>query len=288
MYAVTGANGQLGRLVIDALIRSVPADQVVALVRNLSNASDFLEKGVQVRVADYDRPETLEKALVGVEKLLLISATDVGRRAAQHQAVIDAAVKAGVQLIAYTSILKGDKSPLLLAEEHKATEAALAETALPVILLRNGWYTENYLRGLSGALEHGAIVGAAKDGRISLATRTDFADAAVAALLAEGLESRTYELAGDEAYTMAELAAEVARQSGKAIAYKNVSESEYAALMKSFGLPDQLSEILADAEAQAANGSLFDDGKDLSRLIGRPTTKLDAAVAAALKSIETK
>lgn len=213
MLAITGATGQLGRLVVAALLKTVPAGEIAALVRDVGKASDLAVKGVVVREADYDRPETLGPALAGVDKLLLISGNEVGRRVPQHKAVIDAARTAGVKLIAYTSVLHADTSPLGLAEEHRQTEALLRASGVPWVLLRNSWYTENYTASTPAALEHGAVLGSAGDARIASATRVDFAHAAAAVLLAqENQAGRIYELAGDEAYTLAEFAAELSRR----------------------------------------------------------------------------
>lgn len=277
--AITGATGQLGRRVVGKLKAAVPAGDVVALARAPAKAADL---GVAAREADYARPETLAPALAGIATLLLISSSEVGQRSAQHRNVIAAAREAGVGRIVYTSLLHADTSPLSLAAEHLDTEAALAESGLAVTILRNGWYTENYLGSVQGALASGAIIGSAGDGRISSATRDDFADAAVAVLTGAGHEGRRYELAGDESWTLADLAAELSRQSGKAIAYTNLPEAEYAAALVGFGLPEALARAIAGWDACAAQGALFDDGRQLSALIGRPTTPLGRAVAAAL------
>ena len=282
MYAVTGATGQLGRLVIQSLLKTAAPDQVLAAVRDPAKAADLAGQGVQVREADYDRPETLLSAFRGVDRLLLISSSEVGGRTPQHRAVIDAAKTSGVKLIAYTSILHADRSPLRLAIEHKETEAALVASGLPVVLLRNGWYTENYLLALKPALEHGAMLGSAKEGRVSLAARADYAEAAAQVLIAESGASQTYELAGDQALTLSELSAEISRQAGREVSYNDLPESEYMAALVGNGLPRGYADLIADADAQAAEGALFDDGRDLSRLIGRPTTPGGATIADAL------
>lgn len=282
MYAITGATGQLGRLVVEALFQTVAPSQIIAAVRETGKAQDLAAKGVTVRQADYDRPETLAAAFHGVDRLLLISSSEIGRRGPQHQAVIDAAKAAGVRLIAYTSVLHTDRSQLGLAPEHRATEAALKASGLPTVLLRNGWYTENHLAGLAGVLQHDAVLGAAKDGRISSATRADYAAAAARVLISDGHEGETYELAGDTAWTLLDLAAEIGRQAGRPITYRDMPQADYAALLKQAGLPAPLAELLADSDAGAAKGELFDDGKSLSRLIGRPTTSLPVAVTTAL------
>lgn len=283
MIVVTGASGQLGRLVIDALLRTQPADSLVAAVRTPAKAADLAARGVQVREADYSRPETLGPAFAGADKLLLISSSEIGQRAKQHQAVIDAAKAAGVQLIAYTSLLHADVSPLGLAVEHRQTEAALAASGLPHVLLRNGWYSENYAMGLPGALARGTLYGAAGEGRIASASRQDYAEAAAAVLSAAAPQAgKVHELAGDASYTLAELAAESARQAGKPLAYQDLPEAAYRDALLQAGLPAPVAELLADSDAGAAKGGLFDDGHALSGLIGRATTPMAQTVAATL------
>ena len=278
--AVTAATGQLGRLVIAKLKAKTPAKEIVALARNPAKAADL---GVAVREADYSKPETLAKALAGVDTLLLISSSEIGQRAAQHRNVIEAAKKAGVKRIVYTSLLRADSTPLSLGAEHKATEADLRASGVPFTILRNGWYTENYTGSVGGALAGGAFIGASGEGKISAAARADYADAAVAALTSEGHAGRTYELAGDEAFTLKDLAAEISRQSGKTIPYKNLPESDYAAALSGHGLPPGIAKAIAGWGVDASKGALFDDSHALSKLIGRPTTPLSASVGDALK-----
>ncbi|MBT9552765.1 MAG: SDR family oxidoreductase [Hydrogenophaga sp.] len=282
MIAITGATGQLGRLVIQNLLKTVPAAQIVAAVRSPEKAADLAALGVQVRQADYAQPATLEAAFQGVDKLLLISSSEVGQRAPQHAAVIAAAQKAGVKLLAYTSILRADSSPLGLAAEHKETEAMLRASGLPHVLLRNGWYTENYTASVPAALQYGAVMGSAKDGRIASAARADYAAAAAAVLTKDGQAGQVYELAGDTAYTLSELAAEIALQSGKPVVYNDLPEAAYAAALVQVGLPEGFAALLADSDVGASKGGLFDDGRQLSQLIGRPTTPLAEVVKAAL------
>lgn len=283
--AITGATGQLGQLVVDALLRKVPAAQIVAAVRNPEKARGLEAKGIEVRLADYDRPETLVSAFQGIDKLLLISASEVGKRAPQHQAVIDAAKRAGVKLLAYTSLLHADRSPLGLAEEHRQTEAALKESGVPYVLLRNGWYVENYTGSVPVALQYNAFLGSAGEGRISWASRADFAEAAAAVLVADADQAgRVYELAGDQGHTLAELAAEIARQSGKPVVYNDMPEDAYKGVLLGAGLPEGLAGLLADSDIKASNGALYDDSRQLSALTGRPTISLQDAVALALKA----
>ena len=276
---VTGATGQLGRLVIESLKQKVAAETIVALVRTPAKASDL---GVEARAFDYTKPESLVASLKGVDKLLLISANELGQRLSQHKAVIEAAKQAGVKQIVYTSVLHADSSPLSLAVEHLGTEVALKESGLTYSILRNGWYTENYTGSAKGAIGAGAFIGNAGDGKIASAARVDYAEAAAVVLAGEGHENKTYELAGDEAYTLTELAAEISRQNAKNIPYNNLSEAEYAGILKSFGLPDGLAEMLADSDTGASKGGLFDDSGVLSTLIGRPTTPLAKVVAEAI------
>lgn len=279
--AIAGATGQLGRLVVASLKQKVPADRLVALARSPEKGADL---GVAVREADYERPETLGPALAGVDTLLLISSSEVGKRAAQHSGVIEAATRAGVKRIVYTSLLHADRSQIDLAVEHRTTEAELKASGLGYTILRNGWYTENYEGSIHGAVATGALIGSAGDGRISSATRADLAEAAAVVLTSEGHEGKSYELAGDEAYTLADLAAELSRQTGRAIPYRNLPEAEYAAALAGAGLPEPVAGMIAGWDVATAAGALFDDGRQLSALIGRPTTPLRTVVADALET----
>lgn len=282
MIAITGASGQLGRLVIDSLLTSVPAYELVALVRNPASVSDLKDKGINVRQADYTQPDTLITALQGVDKLLLISSSEVGQRLVQHQNVIEAAKETGVSLLAYTSILHADTSPLGLADEHRATEAALADSGIPHVVLRNGWYSENYIASVPAALELGALYGCAGAGKISSASRADYASAAAAVLTQEDQAGNIYELAGDCAYTLAELAAEISVQTGKDIGYVDLPETDFADALLKAGLPAPLASLLANSDTGASQGGLYDDSQTLSKLIGRPTTTIAESVKEAL------
>lgn len=277
--AVSGATGQVGRLVIGKLKQKVATDNIVGLVRNTEKARDL---GVAVRVADYTQPATLEAALAGIDTLLLISGNEIGQRATQHANVINAAKKAGVKRIVYTSLLRADRSPLNLAPEHVQTEADLKASGLQYTILRNGWYTENYTGSITPALANGAFYGSAGDGKIASAARADYAEAAVVALTNEAHSGITYELAGDNAYTLAELAAEISSQTGKDIPYVNIPEADYAAALKGAGLPEGFAAAIASWDVGASQGALFDDGRQLSKLIGRPTTSLADSVRQAL------
>ncbi|KTR88720.1 MULTISPECIES: SDR family oxidoreductase [Pantoea] len=282
MIAITGATGQLGRLVINALLKKVPASEIIAVVRSPEKAQDLQALGVALRTADYNQPQTLQGAFAGVQKVLLISSSEVGQREAQHRAVIDAAKAAGVSFIAYTSLLHADTSPLGLGVEHRATEALLQASGIPYALLRNGWYSENYAASIAPALAHHAFIGAAGNGRIASAAREDYAAAAAEVISRDDQAGKVYELAGDDSYTLAEFSAEIARQSGEQVEYVNLPPAEFSAALIGAGLPAPLAELLADSDAGAAQGALFDDSHTLSKLIGRPTTPFAAVIKATL------
>lgn len=275
--AITGATGQLGRLVIDKLKGKLPADQIVALARSPEKAADL---GVAARIFDYDGPETLSAALAGVDTLLLISSSEVGKREAQHTAVVEAAKQAGIGRIVYTSLLRADTSTLSLASEHLFTEKLILASGIPYTFLRNGWYVENYAASVQGALAHGALIGAAGQGRIAAAARADYADAAVAVLTGADHAGKIYELAGDTAFTLADLAAELSRQTGRDIPFQNLAPADYAAALTGAGVPAPFAEMLAGWDVEIAKGALFDDGHTLSQLIGRPTASLADGVKA--------
>ncbi|HEK2942601.1 TPA: SDR family oxidoreductase [Proteus mirabilis] len=282
MIAITGATGLLGQHVVESLLQTVPANQIVAFARDVKKGATLSQKGVLVRQADYNDKASLITALQGVDKLLLISSSDVGKRTVQHRNVIEAAKSADVQFIAYTSILHADRSPLSLHVEHVETEKMLADSGLSYTLLRNGWYTENYLASVPAALEHGIFLGAAGDGKIASATRADYALAAARVISEEGHIGKVYELAGDEAWTLEQLAKELTKQSGKQVIYNNLSQADFVAALKTAGLPDKLSNMLADSDIGASKGGLFDDSHTLSKLIGRPTTTLAESIKAIL------
>jgi len=284
MVLVTGATGKLGRLVVDSLLKKLPASQLAAAVRSPEKAADLAARGVAVRKADYTQPATLDAAFRGVERLVFISASEVGKRLEQHRAVVDAAKRAGVKLVVYTSILKADRARTGLAAEHRATEQLLAASGIPHVCLRNGWYIENYSENLAGPLHAGVLLGAAGNGKVSPAARRDYAEAAAAVVTGEGHAGKAYELAGDAAYTLAELAAVIARASGKPVVYQDLPEKEYSATLQKFGVPGPVADMLADADVGLGRGELEDAGGDLRRLIGRPTTPLQDVIAAAVRA----
>ena len=282
---ITGATGQLGRHVVEALLeRNVPAQDIVAAGRSVEKIADLAERGVQVRSMDYADAASVARALRGADKVLLISGNEVGQRVEQHRSVIEAAKAQGVELVAYTSIANADTTGMKLAAEHQATEAILQESGVPFVLLRNGWYLENYTNQLPGTLAQGAIAGSAGEGQVSAASRADYAHAAAAVLVAGGQAGRIYELGGDEPFTMAELAAEISAAAGRNISYQDLPAQEYAGLLAGVGVPEAFAEILADSDLGIARGDLLVSSGDLRKLIGRPATSLAEAVRSAAAS----
>lgn len=279
---VTGATGALGRLVVDALLAEVPAGEVVAVVRDKEKAAALAARGVELRIADYSAPETLAGAFRSGDRVLLISGSEVGRRVAQHAAVIDAAKAAGVAQLAYTGILGGPDADFALADEHKATEQLILDSGLPYTFLRNGWYTENYTANLAPVLEHRAVVANAGEGRIASASRADFAAAAAAVLTGDGHLNTAYELSGDTAWSLAEYAAVISGLTGETIAYNNVPAATHQEILVGAGLPEGFAAILVDVDEAIGRGRLAGTSGDLARLIGRPTTPLAETVRAAL------
>lgn len=282
LLMVTGASGQLGRLVVAHLKTLVPAARIIALVRKPELKAAYEAEGIAARLGDYDDPDSLSTAFDGIDRLLLISSSTVGERARQHGNAIAAAKAAGVGFIAYTSILNAAASPMALAQEHKATEAMLAEAGIPHALLRNGWYSENLLASLPTDLQLGQHFGCAGDGRFATATRQDFAEAAAVVLAGGDHAGKVYELAGDSDFTLSDFAAALSEQAGKPIAYTDMPEAAFAAALGQAGLPEALAAVLADSDAKAAEGALTSQSKDLSELIGHPTTPIADTIRAAL------
>lgn len=273
--AITGATGQLGQFAVAKLKEKTASENLVALVRTPKKATDL---GIEARAFDYSKPETLAESLKGIDELLLISGTEFGQREKQHRNVINAAKEAGVKRIVYTSLLHAATSEMALAPEHVATEKALSESGVTYTILRNGWYTENYAGSIPGSIQAGAFIGSAGEGKISSATREDFAEAAAVVLTTEGHENKIYELAGDESYTLTDLAAEISNQINKDIPYSNLPKSDFVTALLGIGLPEGFAQVLADSDEKASKGALFSDDKTLSTLIGRPTTPLAIVV----------
>lgn len=278
MIVITGASGQLGRLVIEDLQRRATGEKVIAAVRTPEKAQSLSSLGAEVRWADYEKPESLEAAFKGADKLLLISSSEVGKRAPQHLAVIDAAKKAGVKFIAYTSAPKASTSALKLAAEHKATEEAIIASGIPYAFLRNGWYIENYTGQIAGTVAQGTIFGCAGDGIVSGASRADLAAAAAAVLTTSGHEGKIYELGGAP-FTMTQLAAKFSTWSGKTINYVNLPQDQYRDALVKIGLPAPFADILADSDANIAKGALELPSEPLTKLLGRAPETVEQVLA---------
>lgn len=278
MYAVTGATGQLGRHAVAALLKRIGPDDIVALARDPAKATDFADRGVAVRPFDYDAPDQLAASLSGVTRLLFVSSDTPNRRVAQHKAVIDAAAKAAIGLIAYTGIIHADSNPISLAESHRETERLIAASGIPHALLRNSWYIENYLIGAEGAIEHGVLLGSTGDGLISAATRAEYAEAAAVVLTAAPGPDRVYELAGDQPFTLSDVAAALGDAAGCTVDYRNLPEPAYRDALIGAGVPAGFAAALAEYSAKAAGGILADGSRTLSGLIGRPTETMRAVI----------
>ena len=276
---ITGATGQLGQLVVQKLKDKNPDAKLVALVRNPDKAKPL---GIEAKAFDYEQPEALPKALEDIDRLVFISGSEIGKRETQHKNVINAAKQAQVKQIAYTSLLHADTSSMIIAPEHLATEKMLQDSGIPHTILRNGWYTENYTAGLKQAVEQGAIIGSAGDGKISSATREDYAEAIAETIINDDHTGKTYELAGDQTFTMQDLAAEVSKQTGKNIEFVNLPEAEYAQKLQEIRLPEGMAKAFASLDYSASKNDLHDESGELARLINRPTTSLSQAVKTGL------
>jgi NAD(P)H dehydrogenase (quinone) len=286
-YLITGATGHLGRLVVEQLLAAgVPAGDIIATGRATDKIKDLADRGVHVRTADFGDPAAVRAAVAGADRVLLVSAMEPGGRVEQHRTVIDAARDAGTGLVAYTSIVNAATTTIRLAADHQATEQLLRDSGVPYVLLRNGWYHENYTDRLPAFLAQGVIPGSAGDGRISAAARTDYATAAVRVLTTDGHAGQAYELGGDEPFTLAQLAAEISAQSGKEVRYVNLPEAEYAEALKAHGAPELMADMIAETDTAVTHGTLYTASGDLATLTGRPATTLSAAVGAALRALD--
>lgn len=280
---VTGATGHLGRLVVEALLdRKVPADQIVAAGRDTAKIADLADRGVQVRNIELNDPDTLRAAFAGARRILLVSGSEPGARLEQHRNAIEAAQRSGAELLAYTSIANADRATMQLAADHQATEKLLAAAEIPTTVLRNSWYLETYTDQVPVFLQHEAVVGSAGDGRVSAATRADYAAAAATVLTSDGHASKLYELGGDQAFTLTELAEQIAAAADQPVKYQDLPVEQYTQVLVDAGVPESLAAVYADSDRGLARGELLVTSGDLSRLIGRPTTSMPDAVRAAL------
>jgi NAD(P)H dehydrogenase (quinone) len=284
---ITGATGHLGRLVVEQLLAAgVPAGDITATGRATDTIKDLAERGVRVRAVDFGDRAAVRAAMDGADRVLLVSAMEPGGRVELHRNVIDAAREAGTGLLAYTSIVNAATTTIRLAADHQATEELVRSSGVPYVLLRNSWYHENYTSRLPGYLAQGVIPGSAGQGRISAAARADYAAAAVRVLTTDGHAGQAYELGGDDAFTLAELAAEIASQSGRAVRYADLPEAEYAQALVAHGAPELMADMVAETDAAAGHGALYTASGDLAALTGRPATTLSAAIGGALRALD--
>jgi NAD(P)H dehydrogenase (quinone) len=284
---ITGATGQLGRLVVKQLLADgVPPGDIIATGRATDKIKDLADRGVQVRAADFGDPAAVRAAVAGADRVLLVSGMEPGGRVAQHRNVIDAAREAGTGLVAYTSIVNAGTTTIGLATDHQATETLLRDSGVPYVLLRNGWYYENYTARLPEFLAQGTVSGSAGEGQISAAARADYAAAAARVLTTDGHAGQAYELGGDEPFTMAQLAAEISAQSGKEVRYVNLPEAGYARALTEQGVPELMAGMIAETDAAVADGALYTASGDLAALTGRPAATLSTAVGAALRALD--
>ncbi|NLP59251.1 SDR family oxidoreductase [Lutibacter sp. B1] len=276
---ITGASGKLGQLVVSKLKEHISAEDIIALVRTPEKVESL---GINARTFDYNQPNKLAAALKGIDKLLLISGNEIGKRFLQHSAVINAAKEVGIKHFVYTSLLKADSSTLVLAPEHLNTEKAIKASGLDFTILRNGWYNENYTERVKDTVAHGKLYGSSSDAKISSASREDFAEAAVVVLCEDKHRNKTYELSGDLAFTMEDYASEISKLTGKKIPYVNLPEKEFASVLEQAGLPEPVAAFFAGTHTATLHGDLYDDGNQLNQLIGRPTTTISKSISKAL------
>lgn len=285
MILVTGASGKLGKLAIASLIqRGIKPDEIIATVREPEKAYYLIEMGVNIRYADYDYPETFSNIMSEVDSVVLISSSQLGKRVKQHMTVIDAAKKASIKHIVYTSLLHADSSSLGIAKEHVETEQAIYGSGIPYTILRNGWYSENYTDQIKSSFSQGVIMGCAGSGRLSTASRADYAEAIATVLTSKHHEGKIYELAGDQSFTLSEYASNLSFLSGKQISYQNFSKEVYRDTLIHYGLPEDIAELLSDSEYGASKGELYESSQTLSKLIDRDTTPIQKSIKDALKA----
>ena len=270
---VTGANGHLGRLVIDTLLDK--GATVIAASRDPSKLADLTARGVETRHADFDDRASLEAAFAGVDRVLIISTDSLGsgQRLQQHLAAVAAAQAAGVGHIVYTSMPNPEGSAVTFAGDHLGTENAVKATGIPYTILRNAWYQENLFMSLPSALASGQWYSANGDGKIGHVARADCARAA-AAVLFDPPVNQTLTLTGPQTFTTAEVADLVSEVTGKPIQVIGVSDEQLAGGLKHAGLPDALIPMLVSFDTNTRQGG-FDIVTDaVEKLTGRAPVTL--------------
>jgi NAD(P)H dehydrogenase (quinone) len=275
---VTGATGKLGRKVVENLLQTVPASQLAVSVRNLDKAEDLRARGVDVRHGDFDVPETLDKAFAGIDRLLIISADgDNETRIRQHTNAVEAAARAKVGFIAYTSLGNAAESKLFLAPPHQAAEQAIVKTGIPYSFLRNNWYLENEIPSIQGVLAGAPWVTSAESGKVGWALQQEYAEAAAAVLAGEGHENTVYELSG-KPLTQAELVTALGDVLGKEVPLQQVDDEQYADTMKQAGVPEFALPIVVGIQQGIREGQLEIESQDFEKLLGRPLTPIAKAL----------
>lgn len=278
-FVITGATGQLGNLVVQNLLeRGVKAGDIVATGRSLDRLEALRALGLRTAVLDYNNPA--DGVINAGDTVLLISGSEVGQRIAQHGNVVAAARAAGAARIVYTSVVRADATSLLVAPKHAATEDAIKDSGLAYTFLRNGWYHDNYQPAFEQARQTGVVVSSARDGRVSSASRADYAEAAAVALIGTGPDNATYELGGDTAWTMRDLAETFAEVLGQQVSLHEVTTDEHVSVLRGAGLDDGTIGFITTLDSNTADDTLLVTSGDLSRLIGRRTTPIAEAVRA--------
>lgn len=282
---VTGATGKLGRKVAETLLGTVPAEQLAVSVRDPQKAEDLRARGVDVRQGNFDHPETLATAFAGVDRLLLISADgDNETRIRQHGNAVEAAQRAGVGFIAYTSLANAMESPIFLAPTHRATEEAIRKTGIPYAFLRNNWYLENEISGIQGVMAGAPWVTSAGSGKVGWALQQDYAEAAAAVLTGSGHENKIYELSG-KLLTQEELASALGAVLGKEVPVQQVDDAAYAEIMKGAGVPDFVIPMLVGIQEGIRSGALEVESGDFEKLLDRPLAPIQEALGQIVRSL---
>ncbi|MGG1679883.1 SDR family oxidoreductase [Neobacillus sp. NRS-1170] len=282
---VTGATGKLGTKVVETLLKTVPASHLAVSVRNPEKAAELQARGVEVRQGDFDRPETLDSAFAGIDRLLLISADgDNETRIRQHTDAVAAAERAGVKFIAYTSLANASETTMFLAPPHVATEAAILKTGIPFSFLRNNWYLENEIPSIQGVLAGAPWVTSAGSGKVGWALQQDYAEAAAAVLAGDGHENTIYELSG-KPVSQEELVSALSTVLGKEIPVQQVDDATYADIMKGAGLPDFLIPFLVGIQKGIRDGALEIESNDFEKLLGRPAISINEALTRIVNGI---
>jgi NAD(P)H dehydrogenase (quinone) len=282
---VTGATGKLGTKIVETLLKTVPASQIAVSVRNPEKAEGLRARGVEVRQGDFDRPETLDSAFAGIDRLLLISADgDNETRVRQHTDAVAVAERAGVKFIAYTSVANASESTIFLAPPHVAAEEAILKTGIPYSFLRNNWYLENEISSIQGVLAGAPWVTSAGSGKVGWALQQEYAEAAAAVLAGNGHENTVYELSG-KLMTQEELVAALGTVLGKEVPVQQIDDAAYADIMKGAGVPEFVIPFLVEIQKGIREGALEIESNDFEKLLGRPVTPIREALTQIVNGI---